>query len=348
MQSSAPPAPSISGAPSSSGEASSFGAAADGLRIRRTLQIAVTGGTGFVGTELITRLVAAGHAVRVPTRSAAHADQLLPLSSVEIVPGNVYEPTFLRRCFEDCDVVINLVGILNERGHGGAGFRRAHVEFTALVLKAMHDARVPRLLHMSALNADERGRSHYLRTKGQAERLVREASGIEWTLFRPSVIFGAGDSLTQRFASLLRLSAGIMPLARASARFAPVYVGDVAAAFICALWGGVTSAQTYELCGPEVLSLAELVRLTAQIAQLPCHIMPLPDAIGWLQAALLGLLPGKPFSLDNYRSLQGDSLCAQSGCPHLGLQPASLRAWAPLWLAPRTPSAAMPAGARSR
>jgi uncharacterized protein YbjT (DUF2867 family) len=300
------------------------------------MQLAVAGGTGFVGNALITRLAAAGHSVRVPTRTAAHADQLLPLSSVEIALGNVYDHTFLQRCFEDCDAVINLVGILNESGYGGAGFRRAHVEFTAAVLKAMQAARVPRLLHMSALNADaERGRSHYLRTKGKAEQLVRETRAIAWTIFRPSVIFGAGDSLTVRFAALLRLSAGLLPLARAGARFAPIYVGDVAEAFTRALASDATSGQTFELCGPEILPLAEIVRLTAQIARLPCHIVPLPGVAAWLQAALLGLLPGKPFSLDNYRSLLTDSVCSQSGCERLGFRPASFRTWAPLWLAPK-------------
>jgi uncharacterized protein YbjT (DUF2867 family) len=308
---------------------------------RGPLLIGVTGGTGFVGRELITRLAAAGHSVRVPTRSAVHADQLLPLSSVEISVGNVYDSDFLRRSLDGCDVVINLVGILNERGRNGAGFRRAHVQFTAGLLRAMHEARIERLLHMSALNADaERGRSHYLRSKGQAELLVRNASGLQWTLFRPSVIFGAADSLTLRFAALLRLSAGLLPLARAGARFAPIYVGDVADAFVLALGGGETVGATYELCGPEVLTLEQIVRLTAQAAQLPCHVLALPDALAWLQGAFMDFLPGKPFSLDNYRSLLSDSVCHDNGCERLGLKPASFRAWTPLWLGPDTATVA--------
>ena len=299
--------------------------------------IGVTGGTGFVGRELITRLVGAGHSVRVPTRNAVHADQLLPLSSVEIAVGNVYHPDFLRRTFDGCDLVINLVGILNERGRDGAGFRRAHVEFTAGLLRAMNQAHIRRLLHMSALNADAaHGRSHYLRSKGQAEQLLRDAPALQWTVFRPSVIFGAEDSLTNRFASLLRLSAGFLPLARAGARFAPIYVGDVAQAFVRALDDDASIGATYELCGPEVLTLAQMVKLTAQAAKLPCHLLPLPDAIAWLQGALMDFIPGKPFSLDNYRSLLSDSLCQDNGCQRLGLQPASFRAWTPLWLYPRT------------
>jgi len=307
------------------------------------LLIGVTGGTGFVGREIITRLTRAGHSVRVPTRNAVHADQLLPLSSVEIAVGNVYDSDFLRRSLEGCDLVINLVGILNERGRSGAGFRRAHVQFTAGLLRAMREAHIHRLLHMSALNADaEHGRSHYLRTKGQAEQLLREASALQWTIFRPSVIFGAEDSLTVRFAALLRLSAGLLPLARAGARFAPIYVGDVAQGFLSALSGGASVGATYELCGPEVLTLAQIVRLTAQSAQLPCHLLPLPDAIAWLQGALMDFLPGKPFSLDNYRSLLSDSVCHDNGCERLGLHPASFKAWTPLWLSPKSISSPHP------
>ena len=297
--------------------------------------IGILGGAGFVGRELTTRLAAAGHSIRVATRSAARADALQPLSSVEIAVGNVHDPDFLDRIFDGCDVAINLVGILNERGFGGGGFRRAHVALTAGVLRAMRRMHLRRLLHMSALNADaERGRSHYLRTKGEAEQLVRNESGLQWTIFRPSVIFGADDSLTTRFATLLRLSAGWIPLARAQARFAPIHVGDVAQAFIRALNDAAAIGSTYELCGPEELTLAQLVRETAQIARLPCHVVALPDAVAWLQGALMGLIPGKPFSLDNYHSLLSDSVCRDYGCERLGLKPGSLRAWAPLWLRP--------------
>ncbi len=301
---------------------------------RAPLTIGVTGGTGFVGRALITRLTTAGHTVRVATRNAAGADALLPLSSVEVYAGNVYDPDFLRRVFDGCDAVINLVGILNESGFGGGGFRRAHVAFTGGLLQAMRQAHVRRLLHMSALNADAaRGRSYYLRSKGAAEQLIHAESVLQWTIFRPSVIFGAGDSLTTRFAALLQLSAGWLPLARAGARFAPIFVGDVAQAFLRALDDGRAAGTTYELCGPEVLTLAQLVREIARAAGLPCHVLALPDAVAWLQGAIMGLIPGKPFSLDNYRSLQTDSVCRENGCQALGIRPASLKAWAPLWLA---------------
>ena len=313
--------------------------------IERPRSICIAGGTGFVGQELIYRLTRAGHALRVLTRATSHALDLMTLPSVELAVGDVYNPDFLRRSIDGADVVINLVGILNERGFGGAGFRRAHVEFTAGLLHAMSQTRVPRLLHMSALNADaERGASHYLRTKGEAEQLLRTAGAtLDWTIFQPSVIFGPRDSLTNRFAALLRLSAGVLPLARAGTRFAPIYVGDVTAAFAQALPGGATSHQSYQLCGPEILTLEQIVRVTAQAAHLPCHILRLPDGLARVQAALMQLLPGKPFSTDNYRSLLTDSVCQRDGCRQLGLASASLSALAPLWLAPKSQALARPA-----
>jgi uncharacterized protein YbjT (DUF2867 family) len=306
--------------------------------IERPRTICIAGGSGFVGQEIIFSLARAGHAIRLLTRASSHGRDLQMLPGLELAVGDVYDPEFLRLSLDGCDAVINLVGILNERGFNGAGFERAHVAFTAALLRAIAQNRVPRLLHMSALNADaERGRSHYLRTKGRAENLVRAApAALDWTIFRPSVIFGPHDSLTNRFAALLRLTAGMMPLARARARFAPVYVGDVAAAFIQALHGGATSRQVYELCGPEVMTLEQVVRVTAQAAGLPCHIVPLPDAVARVQGAIMQWLPGKPFSTDNYRSLLTDSICQHDGAAQLGLATSSLTALAPLWLAPKS------------
>lgn len=299
----------------------------------RRLRVFIAGGTGFVGRELVVRLVRTGHSLSLITRDAGHADDLAPLSSVEVAAGDVYSLDFLRAALAGCDVAINLVGILNEPGFNGAGFHHAHVEFTERLLAAMREAGIGRLLQMSALNADAaRGRSHYLITKGQAEERVRSATWLDWTIFRPSVIFGPADGLTQRFAGLLRLTAGLLPLARAATRFAPVYVEDVAEAFARALQATATKRQTYELCGPEVLTLGQIVRLTAQAAGLPCRIWPLPDVLGRLQAALMDFVPGKPFSTDNYRSLLNDSVCHDDGLKRLGIVPASFSARVPVWL----------------
>lgn len=302
------------------------------------MNICVLGGSGFVGTELVTRLVAAGHWVRVPTRDLRHAERLRVLATAELRRANVHEPQILSQLFTGCDAVINLIGILNS--HGRTTFASVHTALAAKVLAAARAAGVRRILHMSSLGASEQAPSRYLRSKGAAETLLRVAPPSESpqpavTIFRPSVIFGAGDSLTNRFAGLLRLSAGWLPLARAGARFAPVAVADVAEAFVRALDSAQTGGATYELCGPEIMTLEEIVRLTAQVAGLPCHIVRLPDVVARLQGVALGLLPRAPFSLDNFRSLTVDSVCRENGCAALGIRPQSMLAVLPGYLAPR-------------
>jgi NADH dehydrogenase len=164
---------------------------------------------------------------------------------------------------------------------------------------------------------------------------VRAAPGLRWTIFRPCVIFGPHDSLTNRFAGLLRLSSGFLPLARARAKFAPVSILDVVQAFCRALQDNATIGRTYELCGPEVMTLEQVVRITADIAGLPCRIVRLPDFIAWLQGLVMGVLPGKPFSLDNYRSLTIDSVCSENGCAQLGIRPQPMLAVLPTYLSRR-------------
>lgn len=282
------------------------------------LNICVLGGTGFVGTRLVSRLAREGHWLTLPTRDPNHGQSLRVLPTVRLLKADIHDARVLDRLISGMDVVINLVGILNE--HGRNTFQRVHVELASKVVAAMRAGRVRRLLHMSALGADVRGPSRYLRSKGEAESHIRAAAAhLDFTVFRPSVIFGPGDSLTNRFAGLLRLSHGWMPLARAHARFAPIYVGDVAEAFVRALSARETFGRCYELGGPEVVTLERLIRLSAQIAGLPCHILALPDALGSLQATVLGMLPGKPMTLDNFRSLTRDSVCSANGCAALGL-----------------------------
>ena len=300
------------------------------------LNICVLGGTGFVGTELAARLVGKGHWVRVPTRNPTHGQHLRVLSTVELITANVHDPRTLGQLVAGMDVVINLIGILNDGGR--ATFQSVHRDFAAKLIAAARGAKVRRLLQMSSLGADrERGPSRYLRSKGEAEGLIRAAvANLDFTIFRPSVIFGPGDSLTNRFAALLRLPAAVLPLARSQTRFAPVYVGDVADAFVRALDDRRTWGETYELCGPEVLTLEQLVRMTAAAAQLPCRLVRLPDVLGGLQAALLGMLPGKPFSLDNFRSLSVDSVCTQNGLARFGIRPRHLMGVLPFYLGPYT------------
>jgi NADH dehydrogenase len=282
------------------------------------LRVCVLGGTGFVGHALVKRLAADGHSVTVLSRNMAlHPERLLP-PGVMVRETHVYDPDDLQIQFAGMDAVINLVGILNERGDNGRGFRRAHVELTQFVVSACRQAGVRRLLQMSSLNAG-RGRSHYLKSRGEAEAVVK-ASGLRWTIFEPSVIYGIGDGLFTRFGQLLRL-APVMPLARADAKFAPVFIGDVVEAFRRALAAPRSVGEVYELYGPEVFTLAEIVRMTARQLGMRRWILPLPDALGRLQALAFDHVPGKPFSSDNFRSLLTDSVGGIDGLHRLGIEP---------------------------
>jgi NADH dehydrogenase len=282
------------------------------------LKIIVLGGTGFVGRLMVKRLAAEGHQVTVLSRNlGAHYERLLP-PGVTLRELNVYDPEALRQAFRGADAVINLTGILNEHGDSGRGFRRVHVELAKLVIAACQLAGVHRLLHMSSLNAG-RGSSHYLITRGDAEAAVK-ASGLQWTILEPSVIFGVGDGLFTRFGALLK-KLPVLPLARAEAKLAPVYVGDVVDAFLRALRDERAIGEVFELYGPEVFTLGEIVKMSARQLGLHRLVLPLPDFLGRLQALVCDFVPGKPFSSDNFRSLLSDSVGGIDGLHRLGIEP---------------------------
>jgi len=291
----------------------------------RLLSIVVLGGTGFLGTRLVASLIKDGHRVTVLSRDRERHKHLLVLPGLTLENCDVYQEAQLSERFRGKDVVVNLVGILNERGFSGAGFRRAHVELTQGVLQAARSAGVARLLQVSALRAAPDAPSYYLRTKGEAEKLIRDQGGaLDWTIFQPSVLFGPGDSFLNRFAGLLASVPGVFPLARPAARFQPVSVDDMVGALRHCLHGGASSRQTYQLGGPKVYSLREIVELVAKTTGRRRWIVGLPNFLGRLQGFLFNFIPGRPFSSDNYRSLTVDSVCDADGFATLGIQPHSM------------------------
>jgi len=249
------------------------------------------------------------------------------LPGVSVRSADVYDDDALRRQFAGADAVVNLIGILNASGKHT--FRRAHVELTRRLIAACEATGVRRLHQMSALKAGQ-GLSQYLKTRGEAEALVR-ASSLDWTIYQPSVIFGAGDGLVGRFATLLR-RLPVLPLARAGARMAPTHVGDVAEAIARCVGREGTARRSYELYGPEVLTLGEIVHRIRDAAGLRTPIIALPDSLGRLQAQFAELLPGKPFSLDNFRSLRTDSVGKIDGYAALGIVPQPFTPWLPVLL----------------
>ncbi len=301
----------------------------------RTHTLCILGGTGFVGHHLTARLARDGHRIRVLTRRRERHRDLLVLPQLELLDVDVHDPAALKSAVAGSDVVINLIGILNERGHKGKGFERVHVELVRKVIDACRANRIHRLLHMSALGADAGfGASHYLRTKGEGENLAHTPHNIHVTSFRPSVIFGSGDSFFNRFAGLLRMAPGVLPLACPNARFAPVHVADVAEAFARSLDNRDTFGRRYDLCGPRVYTLKELVEETARMAGIRRKVIGLSRGLSRLQATVAGRLPGKPFSLDNFHSLQRDSICQGPFPEVFGITPTSVEAVVPGYLGP--------------
>ncbi|HZX72764.1 MAG TPA: complex I NDUFA9 subunit family protein [Rhodanobacter sp.] len=307
-----------------------------------TRQLVILGGTGFVGSRLVPRLAADGHRIVLLSRNREKCRELGVLPGVSVRSADIHDDDALRAQLAGADAVINLVGILNQ--HGRHTFQHVHVELTRRLIAACEDCGVAQLHQMSSLKAGQ-GLSQYLKTRGAGEALVK-ASTLDWTIYQPSVIFGTGDGLVRRFATLLRRMP-VLPLARATSRMAPTWVGDVAEAIARCVGSDAGGRRSFELYGPEVLTLGDIVRRIRDQSGLRTPILALPDGLGRLQAQFAELLPGKPFSLDNFRSLRTDSVGKIDGYAALGIVPRAFSAELPSLLAP-SPRQRRLDGARSR
>jgi uncharacterized protein YbjT (DUF2867 family) len=292
--------------------------------------VVLTGATGFVGQHLVTALSGMGHDCRVLTRSDKKQPQLLSLPRVQLRKTDLQSAADLSAALQGADAVINLIGILNEKGWGGRGFRAAHIAPVQALIVACEANGIRRFIQLSALNAG-RGKSHYLRSKGAAEALLRNAPEIDETILQPAVIFGPGDSFLNRFASLLRF-VPLLPLACPDAKMQPVWVGDVVAAIALCLDHRATIGKTLELVGPEVFTLYQLVNMTARYKGWQRRVIGLPNWLSRLQAMIMDFVPGKPFSSDNYHSLQLDSTSRHNALLDLGILPARMDTWVPQYL----------------
>jgi uncharacterized protein YbjT (DUF2867 family) len=300
-------------------------------------RILIFGGTGFVGRAVCEQLAAhpafAGARLLVPSRRREHGKHLFTLPCVDVVSANVHDDADLARLLPGCDAVINLVAIL----HGTPeAFHRVHVDLPRRLAAACLKAGVTRLVHISALGVGENpaaAPSNYLRSKAEGERALK-LEGLDVSILRPSVIFGANDRFLNLFAALQRVFP-VMPLAGSEARFQPVWVEDVARAVIQCLLDGPRTAQVYELAGPQVYTLGELVRLSGQWSGHRRPVLPLPMVAGRIQAGLMGLLPGEPLmSGDNLDSMRVPNVASGTlpGLTDLGITPTALEAVGPSYL----------------
>ena len=262
------------------------------------MNILILGGSGFVGRAICSKLVAAGHSIAVPTRKRDNARALFPLPSVTVEEVDACDLTALTRLANGKDAVINLIGILN------GNFERMHVTLTETAIAACKAAGVTRYLHISALGASADGPSQYQKSKARGEALVR-ASGLDFTMFAPSVIFGRGDSFLNKFAHMVSLLPPFFPmvLPGASAQFQPVSVDDVARAFVAALDNESTFGQRYELVGPKVYTLKELVAYVMALAHDKHMIIGLPGFATSMLASVLQFVPTQPLTPDNVKSM---------------------------------------------
>lgn len=296
-------------------------------------KICVIGGGGFIGTSLATRLSGLGWQVSIPSRRPlpAHAGDLRVLPGVRLVTTDVHDPAALSALLAGHDAVISMAGIL----HGSRrAFARVHDRLPAKIVAACRQHGIRRLLHVSALGAAPDAPSFYQQSKAAGERHVID-SGLDWTLFRPSVVFGRGDSFLTLFARLNR-QLPLIPLAGAATLFQPVWVGDVAHALTASLQLPQTAGRAFDLAGPARYTLQQLVEYAGRLAGHPRPVVPVPWAAGWLQAALFECLPGTPLmSRDNLRSLLCDNI-SEAGFPEaaLGFAPTALEAVAPGYLRP--------------
>ena len=298
--------------------------------------ILVIGGAGFIGRHIVARLIARGLRVTVPTRRPARARHLILLPTIDVVECDVHQDAALSNLIRGKDAVINLVGVL----HGSQGspygreFARAHVELPRRIVAACRTHRVRRLIHMSAMGADSNGPSMYQRSKGDGDASV-QASHLDWTIFRPSVVFGPEDNFLNLFAKLAKFFA-VLPIGGADARFQPVWVGDVADAFVNALDNRATFERIYELAGPRIYRLRDLVAFAAAESGHPRPVIGLPDSLARVQALLMELAPGEPLmSRDNLDSMKVDNVATDQPfepAPELGVKMTAMEVEAPVYL----------------
>lgn len=298
--------------------------------------VCVIGGSGFLGSHIIRRLAAQGIQIRVPTRRRERAKHLIVLPTVDVVNADVHDPRALARLVRGADAVISLAGILHERRAGD--FARVHTELPRKIVDACRDQGVARLLHVSALKAAHDAPSAYLRSKAGGEQQVRvaQAAGIRTTVFRPSVIFGRGDSFLTLFASLARWLP-VIALASPGARFQPVFVEDVTQALVASLEDAQTHDRNFDLCGPQAYTLLQLVQYVCSVLDLERPVIPLNHRFSYLQAWVMEQLPVKLMTRDNLLSMQADNVCDCPFPPEFGLEPTPLEAVAPLYLRDTTP-----------
>ena len=293
-------------------------------------QVCLLGGSGFVGSAIVRHLSLAGYAVKVLTRRREASKHLILLPNVDVLECDVMDDVALAEALKGSDVVINLIGILHNSKK--ASFKVMHAELPARLAKLCNKLGIKRLVHMSALQASTDAPSAYLKSKAEGEvAVLRSKRNVDVTVFRPSIIFGRGDGFINLFASLVKLLPVIL-LAKPNAKFQPIYVEDVAYAFVASLDNVDTYGKAYDLGGPKIYTLRQLVAYVADTLGKRPVIIGLNNMLSYIQAFAMELLPVKLMTRDNVRSMEVDSVCVTSFPAFLGFQPVALETIVPEYL----------------
>ncbi|MHA1151963.1 MAG: complex I NDUFA9 subunit family protein [Alphaproteobacteria bacterium] len=272
----------------------------------------VFGGSGFIGRHLIGRLARQGWIVRVAVRHPSRAGFLKPMGEVgQVTPirAPIQDQIAVESAIAGADAVINLVGILYERGP--QTFSAVHAHGAQAVATAAAAAGVEHLVQVSALGADHRGEADYARSKGTGEAAVR-AAFPNAVILRPSVVFGPEDGFFNRFAMIARLSPVLPLIGGGGTRFQPVYVGDVADAITRSAADPACAGQTFELGGPHVYTFKELMELLLRQIHRRRLLVPWPFALAEFQARFFELLPVPPLTRDQVRMLHHDNVVTEA------------------------------------
>lgn len=270
------------------------------------MKLFVTGGTGFVGREIVRQLAAAGHRVVCLVRDREKGKERLP-STVEMRAGDLLNPAVYEDSLRDCEAVIHLVGILVERP--GADFKKVHVEGTQRLIRASLASGVKRFIYMSSLGTRKNARSRYHQTKYEAEEFLKK-SGLEWTIFRPSVIFGPNDQFVNRLAGIVRFSPFIPVTGRGNALVQPVSVRDVASCVCLSVGNPVSIHKTYPLGGPRTFSYEEVFRLIASVLKIKKKVVHIPVPMLYPVAQVSNwVFRNPPITPEQLIMIQEDNVC---------------------------------------
>lgn len=292
-------------------------------------KIAIIGGSGFIGSQIAANLADCNREIIIPTRRRErHKEAVILLINTQMIEADLRDDAVLRHVLQGCDAVINATGIL----HGSRSeFDYCHVELPSRLLAACKDLNIRRFIHISTLGADVHAPSNYLETKAHGEQLVRD-SDLDWTIFRPSAVFGDGDDFLCKFAKLLNLFP-MLPLAGAETKLQPVWVQDLAKAIVNVLGNPASFQKTYDMVGPDRMTLREVAQFVGKLTGNSRPIIALSPGMAMFQATVLQLVPGTPLlSFDSVRTLMRDSISDETIAAELQVTPSSMFAIAPQYL----------------